>query len=97
VATWRTEPAPNTFPRLPVRTEPAFVASATFRSSTDRDTALTRHAGAIHQLVTEQLGRRLQEIDLMRLQPAAVSSHPIPVAAGDGEPGRRGLRGPLPP
>jgi hypothetical protein len=83
VATWRTEPAHNTFPRLPVRTEPAFVASATFSSATDRDTVLTRHAPALQQLLTEQLGRRLHELELMRLQPTAPSSHPRPEAARD--------------
>lgn len=83
VAAWRTEPAENTFPRLPVRTEPAFVASVTFNSATGRDTALARHADALHQLVTERLGGRLHEIELMRLQPTALSRHPIPEAVRD--------------
>lgn len=78
VATWRTEPARNTFPGLPVRTEPAFVASATFSSATDRDTVLARHADALRRLVTEHVGRRLHGIELMRLQPTALSRHPAP-------------------
>lgn len=78
VSTWRTEPAQNAFPRLPVRSEPAFVASVTFPSAADRDARLERHADGLTRMVREQLQDRLLEIDLMRLQPTAISSHPIP-------------------
>lgn len=46
VATWRTEPAENTFPALPVRDVNAFVWAATFEDEAALDTAMARLAAS---------------------------------------------------
>jgi hypothetical protein len=77
VAAWRTEPATNTFPGLPVRPDHAFVWQATF---VDGD----RMAEALARLdvddgwtgVTDALGEHHE--NRLRLAPTARSRHPRP-------------------
>ena len=60
VATWCTEPAPNSFPALPVREDHTFVWSATFADQPEQDAALDRLAasrGEHPTLVEEPPGR----------------------------------------
>jgi hypothetical protein len=78
VATWRSEPAQNTFPRLPVRSEPALVWTATFPSRFDREVALTRLGETLPHLLEKAPRSPSPRIELMRLRPTRVSKHPAP-------------------
>jgi hypothetical protein len=78
VATWRSEPAQNTFPRLPVRPEPALVWTATFPSQFDREAALTRLGETLPQLLERAPRSPTPAIELMRLRPTRLSKHLAP-------------------
>jgi hypothetical protein len=96
VATWRTEPAENTFPALPVRPDHAFVWTATFADEAS-------YAAALAALESDPGWRRTQaDLDhlgvttqALRLRPTARSSHapagtipsPPAEAAGRARPG----------
>lgn len=77
VATWRTDPSPNSFPALPVRDEHVFVWQATFADVSALDAALAR--------LDERRGwsELADEVDgwsetRLRLAPTARSRHPRP-------------------
>jgi hypothetical protein len=77
VATWRTEPADNTFPALPVRDDHAFVWTATFgdrASYAAARVALDTHPGWRRTLA--ELERRGATAETLLLRPTARSSHP---------------------
>jgi len=78
VATWRSEAAQNTFPRLPVRPEPALVWTATFPSRFDREAALTRLDETLPQLLERAPRSPTLAIELMRLRPTRLSKHLAP-------------------
>jgi hypothetical protein len=78
VATWRSEPGQNTFPRLPVRPEPALVWTATFPSRFDREAALTRLDETLPQLLERAPRSPTLAIELMRLRPTRLSKHLAP-------------------
>jgi len=77
VATWRTEPAENTFPALPVRPDHAFVWAATFADHASYAAALTaldRHPAWLRTMTDlDALGVLAESL---RLRPTARSSHP---------------------
>jgi hypothetical protein len=77
VVTWRTEPSPNDFPRLPVRDDNAFVWLATFPDE-------AAHSRARHALDTDprwrdqvfpRLAAHLRDHRQLRLQPTPRSRH----------------------
>ena len=77
VATWRTEPAENTFPALPVRPDHAFVWTATFADHAAYAaaiTALERHPAWPRTM--SDLDARDVLAETLRLRPTARSSHP---------------------
>ena len=77
VATWRTEPAENTFPALPVRPDHAFVWAATFADHASYAAALTaldRHPAWLRTMT--DLDARGVLAETLRLRPTARSSHP---------------------
>ena len=77
VATWRTEPADNTFPALPVRPDHAFVWTATFADHPSYAAALARldrHPDWLRAMV--DLDARGVLAETLRLRPTARSSHP---------------------
>lgn len=77
VATWRTEPSENTFPRLPVRTDNVFVWTAAFphedayRAGQDR----LRRSSAWSGVIESRLATRLASRQHLRLQPTPRSQH----------------------
>jgi hypothetical protein len=77
VATWRTEPAENTFPALPVRPDHAFVWTATFADKASYGAALERLDGSP---AWQEAATRLEALDvvtgMLRLRPTARSAHP---------------------
>lgn len=77
VATCRTEPARNNFPRLPVRADSVFVWSATFPDEWAHADALRRLEA--HSTWRQKIAPRLHEQTLdvqhLRLQPTARSRH----------------------
>ncbi|MGH3332856.1 MAG: NIPSNAP family protein [Nocardioidaceae bacterium] len=76
VATWRTEPAENTFPALPVRSDHAFVWTATFRDQAARDTALASlDVMPAWQGVRRELDKRGVVAEVLRLRPTLRSQH----------------------
>jgi hypothetical protein len=79
VATWRTEPAENTFPALPVRADHAFVWTASFgdhASYASALAALDRHPSWQHAMT--ELDARGVVAETLRLRPTARSRHPMP-------------------
>ena len=77
VATWRTEPAANTFPALPVRDDHAFVWTATFRDHPSYAAALARlDQEPWWQHTRSELDRRGVLTEPLRLRPTARSAHP---------------------
>ena len=78
VATWRTEPAENDFPRLPVRSDTVFVWSATFAD--ERSYRLAMQAMDDDTDWRHRIRPRLDDVTLsaqhLRLQPTARSRHP---------------------
>jgi hypothetical protein len=90
VATWRTEPAENTFPDLPVRDGNAFVWTATFPDQDGYRSAWSRwEESAVWQSeIQPRLAAQLTGHQHLRLQPTARSQHP----AAHGSPMRRPTR-----
>jgi hypothetical protein len=79
VATWRTEPAENTFPALPVRPDHAFVWAATFADHASYAAALTTLDRDPAWLRTmSDLDARGVLAETLRLRPTARSSHAPP-------------------
>jgi hypothetical protein len=77
VATWRTEPAENTFPALPVRPDHAFVWTATFPDHASYAAALASlDAHPDWRRVALDLDSRTVLAETLRLGPTARSSHP---------------------
>jgi hypothetical protein len=77
VATWRTEPAQDTFPALPVRGDHAFVWTATFADHPSYAAALARlDRHASWQQIKAELDARGVVAETLRLRPTARSSHP---------------------
>ncbi len=79
VATWRTEPAENTFPALPVRREHAFVWSATFddHASYAASLAALDH-DPVRARTRAELDRRGVRTQTLNLRPTARSHHAPP-------------------
>ena len=73
VATWRTDPTPNRFPRLPVRRERALAWLASFPDGAARDDAAARWAAAA---AGRELDRRTTWHRTARLSPTPRSAHP---------------------
>jgi NIPSNAP len=82
VAMWRTEPSPNTFPRLPVRDGNHVVALAVF-ADRERWSRAEKRLGADTgwQRIAVRLDRAGVTGELMRLEPTATSRHPRPAPA----------------
>ncbi len=77
VATWCTEPAPNSFPALPVREDHAFVWTATFPDQAEQDRALQRLDASRDWLVTlAAMSDRVTSTWALRLAPTLRSRHP---------------------
>ncbi len=77
VAAWRTEPAENTFPALPVRPDHAFGWTASFGDHAEYASALatlSRHPE--WQSIERELDRRGVLAEALRLRPTARSAHP---------------------
>jgi hypothetical protein len=76
VTTWRTEPAENTFPALPVRSDHAFVWTATFRDQAMCDTALASLDDTpVWQTLRRELDKRGVVAETLRLRPTLRSQH----------------------
>jgi hypothetical protein len=77
VATWRTDPSPNTFPALPVREDHVFVWQATFVDEVSLNAALARldAAGEWRALAARVPGWAEHRL---RLSPTRRSRHPRP-------------------
>jgi hypothetical protein len=76
VAAWRTEPAENTFPALPVRPDHAFVWTATFADKASYAAAMAALEHDPSWLRTRaELDRRAVTTQTLRLHPTARSSH----------------------
>ena len=77
VATWCTEPAPNSFPALPVRDDHTFVWTATFPDQPEQDRALQRlDESRDWQLTLAAMNRRVTSTLVLRLAPTRRSQHP---------------------
>jgi NIPSNAP len=81
IATWRTDPGPNTFPQLPVRDENTFVWSASFEDAEAMSAAELRLESAPqwHADIAPRLRSHVVE-QRLHLQPTARSQHPQPTA-----------------
>ncbi|WP_212988630.1 NIPSNAP family protein [Actinoplanes auranticolor] len=78
VAMWRTEPSPNTFPRLPVRDGDHVVALAVFADREQWSRAEKRlGADTGWQRIAERLDEAGVTVELMHLEPTATSRHPM--------------------
>lgn len=78
VATWRTEPAPNDFPRLPVRPETVFVWAATFPDEASYAAARSRLEAAADHGELSAIAAQVDRLQHLRLQPTPRSQHPSP-------------------
>jgi hypothetical protein len=77
IATWRTEPAENTFSALPVRGDHAFVWTATFADHASYVAALARLDTDPAWLdLVPRLDALISSRQVLRLRPTARSSHP---------------------
>ena len=77
VAMWRSEPAINTFPTLPVRTDHVVVWTATFADGAAYDAARARLAATdAWRALAPDLADRVDSTETLRLQPTARSEHP---------------------
>jgi len=77
VATWRSEPAENTFPALPVRGDHAFVWTATFADRASSDAALAcLDADQAWRHLVARLDDVITARQVLRLRPTARSAHP---------------------
>ncbi|MFG3706965.1 hypothetical protein ACGF7U_19860 [Micromonospora sp. NPDC047670] len=82
VAMWRTEPAQNTFPRLPVRDGRFVVSLAVFEDGEQWSRAAARlDDDPDWRRITDRLSAAGVTSEVNHLQPTATSSHPAPVAA----------------
>ncbi|HWC24933.1 MAG TPA: NIPSNAP family protein [Flexivirga sp.] len=72
-AAWRTDPAPNGFPRLPVRDDRALAWLAVFPDAEARNDAAARVSSAD---IGRELERRTHRSRTFRLAPTARSAHP---------------------
>ena len=83
VAAYRTDPAENTFPALPVRPDHAFVWMAAFPDEGTYDEASRRleESRTWRQDIEPRLRNRLNGRQVLRLQPTARSQHPASGAA----------------
>jgi NIPSNAP protein len=84
VATYRSEPATNDFPMLPVRQDNVFVWMAAFSSEEEYESAKGRLLDSTvwQQDISPRLESRLTGRQYLRLQPTGRSSHPAPGPAG---------------
>jgi NIPSNAP protein len=82
VATWRTEPAANTFPRLPIRADNVFVWTADFESESRRSAGIERleRSAQWARSVAPRLDRHLTARQHLELEPTPRSRHHRPVA-----------------
>ena len=73
VATWRTNPAPNTFPRLPVREDNVFVWTAALREETTWQQAQHRLSEdpVWAEEIQPALSKRIRSEQQLRLRPTA--------------------------
>lgn len=81
VATWRSHPGPNGFPRLPVRADNAFVWAASFADADARQNALDRLQTSPEWAA--EVAPRLQgrtAVQDLALRPTSRSKHPRPRA-----------------
>ena len=80
VAAWRTEPAANTFPRLPVRPDTAFVWLASFPDDEALRSAEARCAArpAWRDEVAPRLAAAVTSTRRLHLRPTGRSRHPAP-------------------
>jgi hypothetical protein len=77
VAMWRSEPAVNTFPALPVRTDHVVVWTATFAHDAAYDAAHARlEKTTAWRALAPELARRIDSTATLRLRPTARSEHP---------------------
>ncbi|WP_344222739.1 NIPSNAP family protein [Kribbella sancticallisti] len=78
VATFRSEPAKNNFPALPVRTDNAFVWMAAFSDGSQYEDARRRLEGSKtwQDDLAPRLRAKLTNRECLRLQPTARSQHP---------------------
>ncbi|MGL5819896.1 MAG: putative quinol monooxygenase [Phycicoccus sp.] len=84
VSMWRTEPEPNTFPALPVRSDTVVVWGASFPDGRAYSAARTRleHDATWRDHVEPELARALTGRRYLRLQPTSRSRHPGRRATG---------------
>jgi hypothetical protein len=82
VATWRSEPAVNTFPQLPIRADNVFVWAADFEDERHHGAAVDRlrRNAEWAQTVGPQLERRLTASQRLQLEPTSRSKHYRPAA-----------------
>lgn len=86
VAMWRTEPSPNTFPRLPVREGAFAVWLAVFRDEEHWTRAAARLADdADWRRATGRLTDAGVTAEWLHLEPTATSAHPAPTELSGGE------------
>ena len=77
VAMWRSEPADNTFPALPVRADHVVVWTSTFADEAAYDAARARlEKAAAWRTLAPELARRVDSTETLRLRPTARSAHP---------------------
>ncbi|SCF17078.1 NIPSNAP family protein [Micromonospora mirobrigensis] len=83
VAMWRTEPAENTFPRLPVRDGRFVVSLAMFEDGERWGLAADRlESEPEWRRITARLSEAGVTSEVNHLQPTATSGHPMPAVAG---------------
>ncbi|RNH92563.1 NIPSNAP family protein [Micromonospora aurantiaca] len=82
VAMWRTEPAENTFPRLPVRDGRFVVSLTVFRDGEQWSMAAARlDDDPGWRRIADRLSDAGATSKVSHLQPTATSGHPVPTAA----------------
>lgn len=87
VASWRTNPAENTFPALPVRPDHAFVWTASYGDHASYTAAMAAlDANPDWQRTVNELNRRKVLAKTLRLRPTARSHHPPAVSSAGGLP-----------
>ncbi len=80
VATWRSHPGPNGFPKLPIRADNAFVWSASFPDPEARQHAFDRlHTSPEWTTELAPVIRRRTTVQDLELRPTPGSRHPRPV------------------
>ncbi|MFC0007166.1 putative quinol monooxygenase [Micromonospora siamensis] len=81
VAMWRSEPAENTFPRLPVRDGRFLVSLAVFENGERWGLAADRLENDPEwRRITDRLSAAGVTSEVSHLQPTATSNHPMPVS-----------------